>query len=195
MEDLKSAWKSARKTTSSTAPSTSKIIEQARAKKSSAVVAHYGNIGLLSFVAIMLTVTWYFFFPFRDLLSRVGVALMIGGLVVRIVIEIFSVAKSRKVNVSDATSKATEDTIAFFQFRRKIHGPVTLTIVALYIIGFYMLSPELSRYISTGVLVGAHASFLVGAVFVSLAARNGIRKEMSDLEAVIKLQKELSSGG
>jgi hypothetical protein len=192
MDDLRSVWKSAKKNSPSTKLSTSQIIDEARTRKKSAVVAHYGNIAVMSAVVVMLTVTWYNFFPFRDLLSRVGVALMIGGMIIRIAIEIFSITKSAKVNVTDTTSKATADTYAFYLFRKRIHGPVTITIVALYIIGFYMLSPEFSKYISTTTLLIADVGFFLGAFVIAFIVRRGLKKEMSDLQAIVKLQEELS---
>lgn len=194
IDDLKSAWKSAKGNTGNAKVSAAELIGQAEAKKKEAVVTHFWNIGILLAVAIMLAVVFYFFFPFREVLSRTGIGFMIGGLLVRITIEIFSISKSNKVNVSDPTAKATEDTLAFYEFRKKIHGPVTLSIVMLYIAGFYMLSPEFSKYISTTWMVIMDVGFLVGAIVMALLIRTGMQKELRDLQSVVEIKKALTSG-
>ena len=191
MDDLKAIWKSAKGQTKQPGISAQALIRQAESKKKQALGAHYGNIAVLSLLVVMLVCCFYFFFPFRDILSRSGVGLMIGGIVIRIGIEIFSVMKSNKVKVSDTTAQATEDTLAFYQFRKKIHGPVTLTIVALYVIGFYMLSPEFSRYIPLSSLVFFDVVFLVAGFVLAWFIRKGIRKELEDLREVVEIRKQL----
>ena len=193
MDDLKSIWKSAKGNTEKSAVTAAALISQAETKKKNAVVTHFWNIGILLALAIMLALTFYFFFPFRDTLSRTGIGFMIGGLLVRIAIEIFSISKSNKVKVSDTTSQATEDILAFYEFRKKIHGPVTLSIVMTYIAGFYMLSPEFSRYISTTGMIVMDVGFLVGAIVMALLIRTGIRKELRDLQTVVEIKRALTS--
>lgn len=191
MDDLKSIWKSAKGNAGNAGISPATLISHAEAKKKNAVAAHFWNIGILFAVGIMLVVCFYFFFPFQEMLSRTGIGFMIGGLVLRIAIEIFSIRKSNKVNVSDTTAQATENSLAFYEFRKKIHGPVTLSIVFMYIAGFYMLSPEFSKYISATWLTIFDAGFLVVAIILALVIRTGIRKELQDLQEVVEIKKAL----
>jgi hypothetical protein len=191
MDDLKKIWKSAKGNVVHSSISVDALIRQAETKKKKAVASHYGNIGVLTAVVIMLVLCFIFLFPFREILSRTGVALMIGGLIVRIGIEIFSIVKSNKVRVSDTTAQATGDTIAFYEFRKKIHGPVTLIIVVLYIVGFYSLSPEFSKYIPMNWMVVMDVGFLAGAGILSWAIRKGIKQELEDLQALIDIRKQL----
>lgn len=191
MDDLKKIWKSAKEKVIKSNISSDNLIEQAQAKKKKALASHYGNIGILTAVAIMLWLCFRYLFPFRDILSRTGVGLMIGGVIVRIAIEIFSVVKSNKVHVSDTTSQATEDTIAFYEFRKRIHGPVTLTIVLIYILGFYALSPEFSKYMSMKWLIIMDVGFLAGAGVMAWLIRTGIKQELEDLRDVVEIKKHL----
>lgn len=194
MDDLKSIWKTAKShasQTSKTGMSAEALIRQAESKKKQAMTAHYGNIIVLALVVVMLVVCFIYFFPFRHTLSRTGVALMVGGLIVRIGIEFFSVVKSNKVKVSDTTAQATDDTVAFYQFRKKIHGPVTLTIVLLYIIGFYMLTPEFSIYVPLKWMIIFDVGFLVGGVVLAWYIRKGNKKELEDLKAVVEIREQL----
>jgi uncharacterized membrane protein len=194
MDDLKSIWKSAKGNTGNLGISPAALIRQAEAKKRNAIVSHFWNIGILFAVVVMLVACFYFFFPFQEVLSRIGIGFMIGGLLLRIAIEFFSIRKSNKVKVSDATAQATEDTLAFYEFRKKIHGPVTLSIVFLYIAGFYMLSPEFSKYIPETAMVIMDVGFLVGAIVMALFIRTGIRKELEDLKSVVEIKKALMGG-
>jgi hypothetical protein len=191
MDDLKKIWKSAKGNVGRANVSADTLIQQAKSKKKKTLASHYGNIGILASVAVILWLCFRFLFPFRETLSRTGVALMIGGLIVRIAIEFFSIVKSNKVRVSDTTARATEDTIAFYEFRRKIHGPVTLTIVILYIIGFYLLSPEFSKYMTMQWVIIMDIGFLVGAGIMSWAIRTGIRQELEDLRQLIEIRRQL----
>ncbi|HZY82899.1 MAG TPA: hypothetical protein VFE50_25440 [Cyclobacteriaceae bacterium] len=190
-DDLKSIWRSAKKNPGHLTVSTADLIRHAESKKRSSIVTHYANMGVLTAVAIMLALAFYFWFPFREVLSRIGIGLMIGGLLIRIVIEAYSVRKSKIVKVSDTTAEATENTIAFLEFRKKVNGPVTYGIVGLYIVGFYVLSPEWSRYISTSALVLTDVGFLFGAIGMTWLIRGGIRQEMEDLQIVADIKNQL----
>lgn len=193
MDDLKSIWKSAKGNTEKEKVAADTLIRQAGQRKRNALVAHIWNIGILGAVAVMLVYCFYEFFPFQDALSRTGVGFMVGGLILRILIEIFSIVKSNKVKLTDATAKATEVALAFYEFRKKIHGPVTISIVVLYILGFYMLSPEFSRYISTMNMVIMDVGFLIGALIMMQFIKKGNRQELKDLEKVVEIKKALTS--
>lgn len=192
MDDLKQIWKSAKGNAGRANVSAGTLISLAESKKKKALSAHYWNISILALLVIMLWTFFRVFFPFQETLSRTGVGLMIGGVMLRILIEIFSIAKSNKVRVSDATTQATEDTIAFYEFRKKIHGPVTLIIVLLYIIGFYFLSPEWSLYMPMGALIVMDAGFLVLMFVLAYFIRKGMMQELVDLQEVVGIKKQLS---
>lgn len=191
MDDLKKIWKSAKENTVRSAASTDDLIQQAESKKRRTLAAHYANIAILGLTVAMLWFCFRHFFPFRETLSLAGVALMIGGLVVRISIEIFSIVKSNRVRVSHTTAQVTEDAIGFYEFRKKIHGPVTMIIVALYIIGFYFLSPEFSKYIPLKWMVVMDIGFLVGAGILSWLIRKGMMQELTDLKQLVEIRKQL----
>jgi hypothetical protein len=191
IDDLKSIWRSARKNSGQLSVPATDLIRHAESKKKNSVLSHYGNIGILTAVAIMLALAFYYWYPFQDALSRTGIGFMIGGLIVRVVIEFFSVSKSKMIKVSDTTAQATDETLAFLRFRKKIHGPVTYGIVGLYMLGFYLLSPELSRYVSTTVLVVTDLGFLFGAFVMAWLIRSGIRQELEDLQIVADIKDQL----
>ncbi|WP_299437571.1 hypothetical protein [uncultured Aquimarina sp.] len=167
------------------------LFSSIRKKKSWSTRFHYGNILVLSIVLIGIIVFFHFVAPVRAILSRVGVGLMIGGLFLRIVIEIISVSKAKKINMVDDALQTTNDTITFYNFRKTIHGPVTLGIISLYTIGFYMITPEFSLYFETWQMVLIDVSYIIGAIIPFIAIRKNIKKEIRILLEIIELKKKM----
>jgi len=195
LDDLTGLWQKAKAGAAQPSSNVASIINAGEARKKSAVAAHYGNAAILSGTVFLLMIFFYYLYDFQDLLSKVGYNLMIGGLVVRILIELFSAWRSEKIKVSDATTASLQNSVAFHQFRKRIHGPVTILIFVLYFIGFYMLTPEFNRHISLGWLVLMDVSALLIAVLLTYFIRRGIKQEMCDLEKMIAIQLSLVKEG
>ncbi|WP_224996774.1 hypothetical protein [Cesiribacter sp. SM1] len=193
MDELKNKWKKAKEAAALAPQPVEQLIAAAREKKKSNLYFHYGNIFILTVTLVGISLFFYYVAPFRELLSRVGVALMVGGLIVRIAIEIYSVLKSQKIRMLHDASRTTSDTLAFYRFRKTIHGPVTITIVGLYCLGFILLGPEFSRYIAMEWMVMIYGSFVLGALLLIWQIRKGIQKEMRILLELAALKKELHS--
>ena len=117
---------------------------------------------------------------------------MIGGLIIRIAIELYSALRSRNINVADTAAQSLQNSVSFYNFRKRIHGPVTVTIFVLYFIGFYMLTPEFSRYISIGWMIIMDVGAVIVAGFLIVAIRKGIKQELRDLEKMVELQRSLA---
>jgi hypothetical protein len=193
LDDLASLWQETKvKTKMVTTPDVTEIIKAGEARKKSTLAAHYGNAAVLSVTVAVLVFYFYYLYNFQDALSKIGYNLMIGGLIIRISIELFSAWQSRKIKVSDAAAGSLQNSITFFEFRKRIHGPVTIIIFVAYFIGFYLLTPEFSRYISIGWLILMDVSALVAAGILAYFIRTGIRQELSDLQKLIELQRSLS---
>ncbi len=129
--------------------------------------------------------------PVQELLSRIGVGFMMMGILLRIVIEIFSSIKSKKINKLDTALKTTELTLIFIEFRKKIHGAITHIIFVLYLVGFYMISPEFSNYFTLWQMILMDVSCFVIIAFIYIQMRKGIKKEMNTLLEIIELKKEI----
>lgn len=194
LNDLNEHWKKAKQKIHTGSVADTRLILQRKNNKRSVLSFHYANSIILS---VLLSVLIFFFCnytPFRTVLSWTGVALMVGGIFIRILVEIFSARKYAGIHVEEDTVSATEASLAFYRFRKKIHGPLTITIVGFYIAGFYMLSPEFSLYFSLPLMLFMDIGFAVGAVILSVQIRKGIKKEMKTLESLTVLQKDMRSG-
>jgi len=153
--------------------------------------AHFLNAFFLSLLAIGLCLFFYFLAPLQDTLSKVGIELMIGGIIVRIVIEMVSHKKASSIDFSNNSSLSAQQAKAFLAYRNRIHGPVTIIIVCLYTIGFYMLTPEFSRYFSTFWMWMMDGSYLIVGLIPFLLIRKGVQKELRMLEQINDLLGEL----
>jgi hypothetical protein len=191
LDDLTALWQQAKSGAQQPSLDVAAISKAGEARKKSTLAAHYGNAAVLSATVIMLVFYFYYLYHFQDLLSKVGYNLMIGGLIIRIVIEIFSALRSNQIKISDITTASLHNSVAFLEFRKRIHGPVTIFIFVLYFIGFYMLTPEFSRYISLKWLLIMDISALFIAVMLMYFIRRGIKQEMEHLENMITIHKSL----
>jgi hypothetical protein len=167
-------------------------IRKARvATKKRTLATHYGNATVLAITVAVLVFYFYYLYNFQDLLSKVGYNLMIGGLSLRIVIEFFSVWRSKKIDVSETAASSLQHAVDFLEFRRRIHGPVTMVIFVLYFVGFYMLTPEFSRYLAAGWLLLIDGSAILVAVGLIFFIRKGNQQELRDLEKMVEMQQRL----
>lgn len=193
MDDLTNRWKQAKESVGLSSNTPEQLILKAKDKKRSTLYFHYGNIIVLSLLVIALSLFFYYVAPFQELLSRIGVSLMIGGILIRIVIELFSSSKFKRIQLVNDTSTTTRHTMDFYNLRKQIHGPVTLLIVALYTIGFWFLTPEFSMYIPFEWMIAMHISYVLGAIFLVWQIRKGIQKEMKNLSELVALKREIEN--
>lgn len=191
-DNLKNKWKAARPSTSGGASNIAELVDKGEAKKKNAVYHQYGNIIVLTIVLIIISLCFYFFFPFKALLSQVGMFLMVAGLVVRIGVEIFSTIKSGNIQFSDHALKTTTNTLAYYNFRKIVNGPVTISLVITYVVGFYILTPEFIKYVDWRWMLLFDTLFTISGVILIWQIRKGIKKEMEDLRDLVQLQDELT---
>ncbi len=152
---------------------------------------YYGTITILLVTLIVILLFFYYVAPVKETLSRIGVGLMISGLLFRILIEIISIYKAKQINNIDNTLKTTENTIKFHQFRKTIHKVIAPIIIILYTIGFYMITPEFSLYIEFWNLVLIDISYVIIAVILFIVIRKGIKKEMQKMTDIIELKNDI----
>ncbi|WP_258100809.1 hypothetical protein [Marinoscillum pacificum] len=189
-DQLKNSWKAAKQ--EHPTPSKPDMLQTVKANYSKSKTAHIWNAIILGLVFIGLAAFFYFVAPMQEILSRIGIGLMIGGLIVRIIIELVSHQKANNIDYAAASNESAEQARNFYAYRKKIHGPVTITIIALYTIGFYALTPEFSKYFSTFWMWMMDGSYLVIGVVLFVIIRRGVVQEMRDLKQITELQNSLS---
>lgn len=193
LKKLKNQWKDVKSSVEKPEIEVDDIIEKAKKNKKSVLYAHYGNMLILTLTLIMITAFFYYVTSFQDLISKIGVVFMIGGLALRILIEWVSSIRSKQMDLTKHANSSMNSLLQFYQFRKKIHGPVTISIVGLYTLGFYMLTPEFSKYIDLHWMVIMDVGYVIGAIILIIFIRKGIKKEMEELAEIVQMKKELAA--
>lgn len=191
IDELKNRWKSAREKVELPEVDTRRLITRAEKKKKSTMKLHFLNILILTITLAGISAFFIYVANFNLLISHIGTGLMIGGLVLRILIEFISIFIATKIDLSQTALSANSAFMKFYQFRKKIHGPVTVIILVLYTVGFYMLTPEFRQFFSLPMMVLIDISYIIGAIIFTLNIRKAIRKEMGYLNEIIKIQKDM----
>ncbi|MFD2587986.1 hypothetical protein ACFSQJ_13655 [Croceitalea marina] len=113
-----------------------------------------------------------------------GLALMTGSLVVRIIIEILSIKKIKKVNRGRNSRIFKKELLKYYSERRIVHFVVTPVIVILYGIGFVVLLPLFEASLSTGFYNYIVVSSIVISLVLGLFIAKQIKKELEDLKVL-----------
>lgn len=191
-KDLQSKWERSKKNLDLSTTSVDDLYAKIKTKEKENYFFYYGTITILLVTLLVISLFFYYVAPVQKILSRIGVGLMISGLVFRIFIEIISIIKAKRINNLDNTLKATENSIIFYQFRKIIHKFIAPTIISLYTIGFYMITPEFSLYMKFWNVVFIDISYIIIGIILFIFIRKGVKKEMQKLSDIVELKKEIT---
>ncbi|MCW3074693.1 MAG: rane protein [Flaviaesturariibacter sp.] len=192
MENLETQWKAARQAISISPSKPDELIQLATRRKKTLLYFHFGNIIIFTVTLVILSL-FFNSVVLKERISIIGMFLMLSSLSVRLLIEIISTIKSKKIQLLSSTSAATDRALSFYSFRKKVHGTPTITTVVVYIMGFYLLSPEFSQHIGLKWMIMMHVSFLLAALVLITQAKKGMKREMDALKSLIDLKKEMNT--
>lgn len=187
MDDLVNEWKNAKNEPAANQPDLDTIIRKAESTKKSSRTFHIGNIIVLCIVALLLAAFFITVAPVQESLSHLALVLMLGGLLVRIIIEVISHRKLQHIDVTQTSAEANREALNFYTFRKKVHGPVTVAIIIAYVIGVGLLLPEFSNYLTTNSLLLYYAGFVVWGVIFIFFIRKKIGREVQALRDLGKI--------
>lgn len=171
--------------------SSREIIEKA---EKNALVVRKGHIWSMRILSLILSVLilyflWIGIYEFN--LFTVGLGLMVGLLMVRIAIEIFSSREFKKIKPDRSLKEYSQSVVRFYKRRKIIHYIITPVIYAGYFAGFVMLLPALKTSLTRGfyyyIIISGIAVFIGLAVFIL----KQIEKELNLLRYLNKLQNNL----
>ena len=192
MDNIKNTWKEAKSAMAPPDQTVDSLIATARQKKQSIVYFHYGNILVLTATLLVIAYFFYRVVYLKTLLSKAGMGFMLAALIIRILIEVYSSVKSKRINLTSNAAYALQKALSFYHYRRKVHSTFTYTTVGLYTLGFYFLSPEFSSYMTFKWMLLMHLSFLIGAGLLIWQIRKGIQKEMHNLISLQELKGQVN---
>ncbi|MEQ8926305.1 MAG: hypothetical protein RLO81_10860 [Fulvivirga sp.] len=191
-DDIKNKWQQSKKEQPASKVSAVELIELSKKKMRSVVNMHLANIGILIITLIGIVAFIVYVARFQETLSHVGVSLMLGGLAIRILIEGYSIYASSTIDLSKSAKEVNEQYLGFYNYRKRIHGPVTITILVLYVIGYFLLLPEFNVYLSDTMMIFITISLIPAAFIVGYSIKKGIKKEMGVLSELIDTRESLT---
>lgn len=190
-DNLRSKWENNKKSISFPNESITFLYSKINKKKRENYLFYYSTITILLITLFIISLFFYYVAPVKEIISKMGVGLMISGLVFRIFIEIISIYKAKQINFFDNTLKTTKKIISFHQFRKITHKTIAPILIGLYTIGFYMITPEFSLYISFWLLVLFDVSYLMIGIILFIVIRKNAKKEIQKLTDIVELKNDI----
>lgn len=171
-------------------PSPQFIQEEAKKLNQSSIKFQRNNLIILGLSFLMMCYFLIFYFGFQELLSKIGVALMLGFFLFRIVLEAYSIQKA-KGDLTQSTADSLENEKNYLSLRLKIHGTFTFLTLGMYTLGFLFLLPEFSLYIPSFWMAALVVSYFIPGIILTLLIRKNVQKELRELRMVLELRGKL----
>lgn len=125
---------------------------------------------VLSLTVIILIGFFFYVSAYNSGIVSLGLGMMIGSLVVRIIVEYISQARLRKLSVMQEVDKYKKALISYYTSRKWIHYLLTPVVFIIYFTGFALLLPSFEQSLSPGfynyILYSSIFIFLFFAVFI-----------------------------
>jgi hypothetical protein len=167
----------------------SDIIKKAEEQTRKLKKTHIATILVLSLTIGVLV--WYFVWVSAHKTGMtLGLALMIGSLVVRVLIEWISTRKLNKVKLHQTVDAFSRQIDMFYIWRKQVHIIFTPIIYLTYVVGFIILLPLFKKYLSSGFYLYILIS---GIVFLSVFGFFLFRFLRKELQMLNSMRLELKS--
>lgn len=140
-----------------------------------------GNIVLTLTIVILVSFLIYVS-GYKSTKFMLGIGLMIGSLVVRIAIELFSLKRLRTIKFSKDTNTFTDDLITYYSFRKYTHYIITPLALVVYTVGFIILLPLFKASLSNGFYIYILCSSVVFLVLFSVFLYKQVKNELFKLK-------------
>lgn len=194
LSTLKGDWDSLKnKIDSSSASAIKGIKQKIKTNERENYFFYFGTIIILSITLIGVILFFIYVAPVQEIMSKIGSWLMILGLLFRIIIEIISITKAKRIINLDNTLNNLENLAKFHQYRKMIHNIISPIVLALYTVGFLIITPEFSKYIEFRYLALFCISYFVTGIIIFYVIRKSVKKEIKKIDEILSLKKELTA--
>ncbi|GAB2489364.1 hypothetical protein [Algoriphagus taiwanensis] len=184
---LKSGWQKSAADLP-TPPPTQNLIDEAKRLNRESFRFQRSTLLILSSTFLMMCYFLLFYFGFRDGLSHVGVGIMLGFFLLRILLEGYSISRSRKKEITQSALENLESEKKYLQLRLRIHGFFTYLTLGGYTLGFILLLPEFSKYIPSFWMGAMVCSYFIPGIILTLLIRKNVLKEIKELRRLVELR-------
>ncbi|MGB0521865.1 MAG: hypothetical protein ACPGJS_02835 [Flammeovirgaceae bacterium] len=192
LDDLKDAWKAQKSVLVQPKLSSTDLLHKIRINSNQAKNEHIAIIAMLSVSAFV--VGWFFWFYLKapHWLIHTGSWGMVGSLILRVVIELISLNKFSRLSFSENTKVATQQFKRFYEWRKKLHGNITMGFYLFYSISFLSMTPIFAKHMELYWVIVMVVGFILIMITLVYFARIGIRRELKQLRAIKHLSASLN---
>ncbi|WP_111670343.1 hypothetical protein [Algoriphagus litoralis] len=189
-QTLKSGWKSSG--SDITPPHIpAQLISEAQRLNRESKKFQWSTLLILGSTFLMMCYFLLVYFGFRETLSHVGVGIMLGFFLLRFVLEAFSIVEGGKKEATDSAIESLEKEKKYLELRLRIHGFYTFLTLSAYTLGFLLLLPEFSKYISSFWMGALVCSYFIPGIILTLLIRKNVQKELRELRMVVELKEKI----
>ena len=186
--DLKKEWSILKEDSTIDTPQISNIQQKIKERQRQNFSFYYGTLLILSITFIGIVLFFIYIAPIQENLSLTGWYMMLIGLGFRIVAELISISKAKQIQNTLNAKENLQCIIRFHKHRKWIHNILAPFILILYTVGFYMMVPEFSRYMSDGLLIYVCASYVVVGIILFMIIRKSVKREILKIREMAKLK-------
>ncbi|NRB49264.1 MAG: hypothetical protein HRU41_16425 [Saprospiraceae bacterium] len=191
--ELENAWSAGQKKLAQQQPTFADMQQILEQRKSASRSFQYGTLAILLFTLIGFCAFFMYVAPVKQTMSRVGAIAMLGGLTIRVLLEILSLLRLRRISTLSNSKENTKNSIRFHAFRVKTQSIYSPVIIAVFTVGFYLLTPEFVDNLSFNMVLFIDISYLFIAAILFYVIRMGVKKELQNLEEWTDLLRELEA--
>jgi Ca2+/Na+ antiporter len=170
---------------------TEKLIAEAKRLNGESLKFQRSTVLILGSTFLMMCYFLLFYFKFQMPLSHIGVGIMLGFFLLRVVLEAYSIQKGREKSSLDAAAASLEKEKQYLSLRLRIHSTFTYLTLGAYTLGFLLLLPEFALHISTGWMIAFVASYFVPGTILTLLIRKNVQKELQELRTVVEIREKI----
>lgn len=187
---LKSGWKSSG--LDITPPlSTDQLISEAKRLNQASLNFQKGNLLILGSSFLIMSYILLEVFKFQAMLSKIGMGLMLGFFLLRILLEAYSIQKGKQKSPDESANDNLIKENEYLSLRLKIHSTFTYLTLGAYTLGFLFLLPEFSVHTSSFWMGAMVVSYFVPGIILTLIIRKNVQKELRELRMVVELRKKI----
>jgi hypothetical protein len=171
--------------------STEQLIFEAKRLNEASLKFQMVNLLILGSSFFMMSYILLELFKFQETLSKIGVGLMLGFFLFRILLEAYSIQKGKQKSPDESANDSLIKENEYLSLRLKIHSTFTYLTLGAYTLGFLFLLPEFSLHISSFWMGAMVTSYFVPGIILTLIIRRNVQKELRELRMVIELRKKI----
>lgn len=187
---LNSGWKSSGMDMTPPLP-TEQLIAEANRLNRASLKFQNGNLLILGSSFLMMSYILLEFFKFQQMLSKIGVGLMLVFFLFRILLEAYSIHKGKQKSAIESAKNSLMHENQYLNLRLKIHSTFTYLTLGAYTLGFLFLLPEFSLHISSFWMAAMVVSYFIPGILLTLIIRKNVQKELRELRMVVELRKKI----